>query len=147
MSRKVLGGLQSSSDRKWKEEWSSQSPNIPSKRVQGGHKVKGQGFLDGEPSCVPWGTPPPQHDPQSHHFHQELPITHLGLIPHCTHVLWQKQRASFSLVCLSFINLIPTSPCPPHQTFDWQLKMPNSAWNLAPSNSTGKAMLFKMKEE
>lgn len=43
------------SDRKWKEERSSQSPNIPSKRVPGGHKVKGEGFLDGEPSCVPRG--------------------------------------------------------------------------------------------
>lgn len=70
-----------------------------------------------ERAKTPQRDPPPTspRSPRSHRFHQELALTHLGLIPHSSLVLWRERASALSLVCLSFINLIPISPWPSHQ--------------------------------
>ena len=60
--------------------------------------------------CNEEHTKTPQCDPRSHHFHQELPITHLGLISPCRRVSWQN-RGPPSLL---FVCHLLTSPQPHH---------------------------------
>lgn len=69
-------------DRKWKGERSSQSFSIPAKVYQAVARSEVMGFCMASTAvCNEESTNLPQHDPRSHCFHWEPPITHMGLIP------------------------------------------------------------------
>lgn len=63
------------------EQGSNQAAFLTKVYREGFCRVKGEGlWMASTAVCNEKCTEPPQCDPRSHHFHQELPITHLGLI-------------------------------------------------------------------
>ena len=76
-------------------------PTFLSKVYQAVARSEVRGFCMASTAvCNEERTNPPQCDPQSHHFHRELPITHMGLIPTSRQVSHQNRGPpSFLFVC------------------------------------------------
>lgn len=105
--RRLAGAVSENwSDRKWKGERSSQSPDIPAKRVprgSGGQRWEVPGWR-AQLCAMRSVQRTPQRDPQSHHFHQELPITHLGLILSSSKVSQQNRGPPSLLFVCHLLN-------------------------------------------
>lgn len=127
-------------DRKWKGERSSQSPNIPTRRVPGGCEVKGEGgfWMTSTAVCHEECTMPPHRDPQSHHFHRQLPITHLGLILPSRQV----SRQNRGLPSLLFVCHLLTSS-QPRRALLIRTVIDNSKWQTRPKILHQITMLVK----